>query len=208
MENNNQELSKSTQLYYKQLITERFIDNPRMSLLFDNKRKNFKKNVFNLVNYCFTIAIKLDGVFIAKNKKTIVLFYEKNKFKKTLRDHFNYLKVVKGISLSNIRKVLKNEKLVKKYQLKLDNFIYVWFIAQQKGYGGLDGLNEINKMLIKISKTSELPILFETSDNKLLNLYKHVGFKVYKKLKNGEKTIYFLSNINSIKQKTSTQHHV
>ncbi|MDC9723530.1 MAG: hypothetical protein PSN34_12280 [Urechidicola sp.] len=208
MENNNQKLSKSTQLYYKQLITERFIDNPRMSLLFDNKRKNFKKNVFNLVNYCFTIALKLDGVFIARNKKTIVLFYEKNKFKKTLGDHFNYLKVVKGILLSNILKVLKNEKVVKKHQLKLDNFIYVWFIAQQKGYGGLDGLNEINKMLIKISKTSELPILFETSDNKLLNLYNHVGFKVYKELKGGEKTIYFLSNINSIKQKTSTQHHV
>ena len=204
MEKGNQKLSKSTQLYYKQIITERFIDNPRMSLLFDNKKKNFKKNVFNLVNYYFTIALKLDGVFIARNKKTIVLFYEKKKFKKTLVDHFNYLKVVKGIPLSNILKVLKNEKVVKKHQLKLDNFIYVWFIAQQKGYGGIDGLNEINKMVTQISKNTELPILFETSDDKLLNLYSYGGFKVYKELKRGEKTIYFLSNIDSIKQKISS----
>jgi len=168
MENNRLHLSKSERLHYKKLIVKRFIKNPRMSLLFNKEKRSYEKNVFNLVDYCFDVALKSNGVYIAKNKKTIVLFYENNKLKKTFSDYYKYAKVISGIPFSNLKRVLRSEREIKKNKLKLDNYIYVWFIAQEDGYGKVDGLVEINKMLFSLSNTLKLPIIFETSDVKLL----------------------------------------
>ncbi|MBC8753354.1 hypothetical protein H2O64_01645 [Kordia sp. YSTF-M3] len=194
MENNKLQFSKAELLHYKKLISNRFIENPRMSLVFNKEKKSFKKNVFNLVSYCFHVALRANGVYVSKNKKTIVLFYENKKLKKTFSDYCRYFKVLKGVPVANIKSILNNEKEIKKHQLKLDNYIYVWFIAQEEGYGKLDGLNEINQMLFKLSNTTKLPIIFETSDIRLIRFYKHVGFDVYKKLKSGSETIYFFAD--------------
>ncbi|MFT5890573.1 MAG: hypothetical protein ACI9Y7_000666 [Dokdonia sp.] len=194
MENKKPQFSDAEILHYKKLISTRFIENPRMSLLFNKDKKSFKKNIFNLVDYCFHVALNLDGVYVAENKKTIVMYYENTKLKKTLSDYYRYFKVVKGVPISNLKRILSNEKKIKRHKLKLDNYIYVWFIAQEEGYGELDGLNEINKMLFKLSNTTQLPILFEVSDIRLIRFYKHVGFDVYKKLVIGEETIYFFAD--------------
>lgn len=200
MENNRLEFSKADVLHYKELIADRFVDNPRMSLLFDKSRKNFKKNVFNLVDYCFQIALNINGIYIAKNRKTIVLFYQHKKFKRTLADYLRYFRIIRTIPFFNFRKILANENEIKKRKLKLDNYIYVWFIAQERGYGKLDGLNEINKMLLNLSHISQLPILFETSDVRLINFYKHVGFDIYDKFTLSEETIYFFADKETLKK--------
>ena len=194
-----EQLSKEEQSHYIQLISNRFLNNPRMALLFNKKKQSFSKNVYNAVRYCFQVALKNQGVYIAENKKTIVLFYEHQKLRKTFGDFCRYMKVVKGIPLKNIPKVLQNEKKIKANRLNYNNYIYVWFIAQEEGYRSLEGLNEINKMLFKMSNKSQLPILFETSDTRLLGFYKHVGFDVYRELENEEETIYFFSDKNTLK---------
>ena len=202
MENNELQLSDTEIVHYKKLLTNRFIENPRMSLLFNKNKKSFNKNIFNLVNYCFHIALKANGVYVAQNKKTIVLFYEHSKLKKSFSDYCRYFNVIKGISFSNLKNVLNNEKEIKKHKLKLDNYIYVWFIAQEEGYSSLEGLNEINKMLFRLAETAKLPILFETSDIRLLRFYKHVGFDVYKKLDSGSETIYFFADRKTVENYT------
>ncbi|WP_299441551.1 hypothetical protein [uncultured Aquimarina sp.] len=194
MEKNKLQFSDAEILHYKKLISNRFVENPRMSLLFNKDKKSFKKNIFNLVNYCFHVALRVNGVYVAKNKKTIVLFYQNNKLKKTFSDYCRYFNVIKGISILNLKNILSNEKEIKKHKLKLDNYIYVWFIAQEEGYGKLDGLHEINQMLFKLSSTTKLPILFETSDIRLIRFYKHVGFDVYKELVCDKETIYFFAD--------------
>lgn len=204
MENNKPQLSDAEIVYYKQLISNRFIKNPRMALLFDKGKNNFEKNVSNLVDYCFNIALKANGVYVAKNKKTIVLFYEQNKLKKTFGDYYRYLKVVKGISIFNLKKVLNNEKEIKKHKLKLDNYLYVWFVAQEEGYGKLDGLTEINQMLLKLSDKMKLPIIFETSDKRLIRFYKYAGFEVYDTHERGGETIYFFADKNTLGTRHST----
>ncbi|MEM6717984.1 MAG: hypothetical protein AAF611_01580 [Bacteroidota bacterium] len=191
---NKQQLSKAEQLHYIKLISNRFLNNPRMALLFNKNKKSFPQHVFNAVNYCFQVALRNDGVYIAENKKTILLFYEQQKLKKNFRDFCRYLKVIKGIPLANMKKVLQNEKEVKTHKLNIANYMYVWFIAQEEGYGSLEGLNEINKMLFKLSNQRNLPILFETSDIRLLRFYKHVGFDVYHTLKRQDETIYFFAD--------------
>jgi len=60
-----------------------------------------------------------------------------------------------------------------------------------------------NKMLFSLSNTLKLPIIFETSDDKLLNFYKHVGYNVYKELVSGEKTIYFFADIKTLEAYTN-----
>lgn len=196
MENNFLLTSKGEAQHYKELITERFLGNPRMALLYDKGKPSFRSNVSSLVNYCYTIAERLNGVYVAKNKKSIVLFYEKKRFRKTLGDFFRYLRVARGIPLSNIGGVLRREKLIDKNKMQLDNYLYVWFIAQDAAYTKLDGLIEINTMLSAYAQNIGLPILFETSDKRLLRFYKHAGFDLYKTLEVDHETIYFYSKMN------------
>ncbi|CAI8248116.1 MAG: Uncharacterised protein [Polaribacter sp. SA4-10] len=64
-------------------------------------------------------------------------------------------------------------------------------MAQEKEYRKLDGLIEINTMLFEYAKKKNIPILLETSNLAVLKLYKKAGFKVYKKQKTEEGTLYF-----------------
>ncbi|WP_299680103.1 hypothetical protein [uncultured Tenacibaculum sp.] len=187
-------IKEEDHFYYKKLITERFLYNPRMSLLFSKEKKDFNKKVFHLISYCFSIAVKQKGVYVSNNKKTIVLFYEQEKFRKSLGDYIRFFNVIKSISFLKLKRVLKNEKEVKEHKLKLSNYIYVWFIAQDKNYKKLDGLVEINKMLFDLARKRKLPILFETSDYRLLNFYKKAGFDIYNQMVREGEIIYFFAD--------------
>ena len=194
MDNSSFNIKEEDHFFYKKLITERFLNNPRMSLLFSKEKKDFNKKVFRLINYCFSIAVKQKGVYVSNNKKTIVLFYEQEKFKKSLDDYIRFFNVIKSISFFKLKRVLKNEKEVKEHKLKLNNYIYVWFIAQDKNYKKLDGLVEINKMLFDLARKRKLPILFETSDYRLLNFYKKAGFDIYNQMVREGEIIYFFAD--------------
>lgn len=194
MESVNLKLSKTEQIKYINLITKRFLKNPRMIFLFDESNpKKYYHKVRILVEYCFHLALRLNGVYISKNRKTLVLFYENDKFKKSIWDYYRYLKVLFNIRIDKIVKVLKNEKQINNKRLNTENYIYVWFIAQEKKYGKLDGLIEINNLLNQISVNKKLPILLETSNKKVLNLYKRAGFKIYNTLKKDKDIVYFFS---------------
>lgn len=200
MENKLKTLSEKEETYYIKLLTERFLDNPRMQTLFGEKSSNnYKKSVNNLVKYCYHLANKLNGVYLAKNKETIVLFYEKQHFKQNVSDYWRYFKIAKGIGVSRIKSVIKKENEIKKQKLKLDNYLYVWFIAQNENYRKVDGIIEIKKMLLDYAKERNLPILLETSNNLLLNLYRRGGFEVYNTYPDGENTVYFMVNNSFVK---------
>lgn len=189
---NNLKLSKKEKKTYINLITQRFLTNPRMIFLFEKKSpEKYYFKVKKLVEYCFCIALKLNGCYISKNKKTLVLFYEKKKFKQNKYDYYRYLKVLLNIRIKKIFEVLKNEKLIKQKRLNIDNYIYVWFIAQEKNYRKLDGLIEINNLINQISNQKKIPILLETSNKAVLNLYRRAGFEIYTTLKTNRDEIYF-----------------
>tara|TARA_B110000908_G_C10199051_1_gene424444 strand:- start:237 stop:851 length:615 start_codon:yes stop_codon:yes gene_type:complete len=192
METLKERVTNKEKKQYINLITERFLTNPRMSFLFDHQKgKKYYKSVQKLVEYCFHIALSLNGFYISKNKKTIVLFYEKKEFQRNKQDYLRYFKVLIRIKMRKLFIILGNEKKIKKNRLKIDNYIYVWFIAQEKEYRKLDGLIEINTMLFEYAKKKNIPILLETSNLAVLKLYKRAGFKVYKKQKTEEGTLYF-----------------
>lgn len=194
MVKNSLQNSDQDRRFYKEMITRRFLNNPRMAMIFGKNKLSLPRKVANLVNYCFEIALRLDGVYVATNRKTIVLFYEKKKFKKTWKDHLRYLKVALSIPLKNLPDVMKKEKEVTQRRIALDNYLYVWFIAQEEDYNKLDGLVEINKMLAIKAKDLELPIVFETSDRRLLRFYKQAGYTQYNTLERGSEITYFFTD--------------
>ncbi len=190
------------------LVSERFESNPRIKALFDKKDNCFKDNVRNLISYCFTLAYRLNGVFIASNQKTIIFHYEKKRFNQTIEDLFRYSKVILGIKLSKIYVNMRRERIIKKSRLSFPNYIYVWFLAQEKGYGRLDGLIEIQHFLFSEAIIKNLPILLETSNEDVVKLYQRASFKIYNEMIVDNETIYFLfadvdtaSNFMQLKRK-------
>lgn len=173
------------------LIAYRFLDNPRMKLLFDFKSYQYPAYVRYLIRYCYKIAQRLGGVFEASNKKTIMLYYRKSLFHRNLIDFFRYVRVALNIGIKNIPKIAKQEERIKQHRMDLKDYIYVWFLAQEHGYGKLDGLLEVRDHLLLLSHLYNLPILLETTNPDLIKLYSRAGFKQYEVQEIGNEKIYY-----------------
>lgn len=173
------------------LIVDRFIDNPRMQLIFEKTSYYYPQHVHDLVRYCYRIALRLGGVFESSNRKAITLYYRKSQFHRNIIDLLRYLKVALDIGIRNIPKVLKQEKTIALKRKPLKDYIYVWFLAQDRNYKRLDGLIEIRDHLIRLSKSSQLPILMETTNSALIKFYHRAGFLMYDMHQIGEEQIYF-----------------
>lgn len=175
------------------IVSERFEANPRVITLFDPKRDNFAQKVQNLINYCYHICKKLDGIYVSSNQKTIIFFYYKKDFRQSYDDYLRYAKMIFGIPCSKLWASIKREKLIKKRRPNLENYIYVWFLAQEKTHRGLGGLIEIQNFLFTKAMEYKLDILLETSNPDLIKLYERAGFKIYHVLIIKGEEIFFLT---------------
>ncbi len=170
-----------------------------MVMLFGSPRSpSFSKKVERLVRYCFFLAKRCNGIYIARNKQTVALFYEKQKVKHRLADYMRYIKVVLDIGLYRLPAVLRRESMIARHKLKVSNYLYIWFIAQTAGYGRIDGLVEINNKMFELASHNRIPILMETSDERLLKLYCRAGFCVYDVIGTEDKKTYLLADRNTI----------
>jgi len=163
------------------LLTETFLDNARMRTLIGENASNFKQKVRTIIEYTYSICKNIDGVFFSSNEKTVMLFYQKSEFKHRLRDYFNYLKIALFcVSPSNLVRAFKRERKITQLREQKDDYLYVWFLAQDKNYSSLDGLREAKHFLMNKVEALQLPILVETTDRRLLIIYKRLGFDIYR----------------------------
>ncbi len=162
-----------------QLLTRAFLQNPRMQSFVRGGKPTFRK-VRPIMEYAYGIAHRLGGVFWAKNEKTVVLYYQKSRFSQSWSDMLNYLKIVLHcVGLRRVPSLYQRERLIKQMRASDSDYLYVWFLAQDRNYHKIDGLIEVNKHLIQRAKELQLPILIETTDKRNLSIYKRVGFKIY-----------------------------
>lgn len=163
------------------ILTDSFETNKSVNYIIkqDNKRK---KRIRALMDYSFEVCKEFGNVYLSDDKKACALVLFPDKKKTTLKSIQLDLKLIlSSVGLSNIKKTLERESLIKKHQPK-DTMYYLWFIGvdpkHQNSGIGTTLLNEV----IKDSESKKRSIYLETSTMKNLPWYKKFGFDVYNEL--------------------------
>jgi hypothetical protein len=176
------------------LVSHAFLNNPRIKSFVGGDSSSIQK-VRPIIEYAYDIAHRLDGIYHSSNKKAVIFYYQKSKFTKTWKDRLNYLKVIiKSIGLDRTMPIYFREKKVQDIRAKEEDYIYVWFLAQEANYNKLDGLLELNAHLIEKSQALKLPILIETTDKRNIVMYQRIGFEIYNTWKDEENdlTVWYM----------------
>ncbi|MEX0988645.1 MAG: hypothetical protein WD052_14295 [Bacteroidales bacterium] len=130
--------------------------------------------------YAYDLAVKFNGIYLSKDKTTAIVYWQKSKYKKSLADHLNYGKMfLRTIKMGKLIETAKREKYVESRRPDLDDYIYVWILGSDPGVTSIRGLADIRDHLNNLAREEGIPILIETTVEKLLKLYRYVGFEVY-----------------------------
>jgi hypothetical protein len=181
-------MEKSDRELIIEMVTEAFEQNPRaMAML---KKKNPKRSIRLMAEYAYYLINKFDGIYLSKDKSTVLFYYTKKEYHRTLIDYLKYGQMfLKAIRPSQLIPTLKREKYIASLRPDYDDFIYVWILASDQSKTSIRGLADINEHLYELSERLQLPILIETTIEKLLRLYKYVGFEPYHKWHDNEADI-------------------
>ena len=173
-------MEKSDRELIIEMVTEAFEQNPRaMAML---KKKNPVRSIRLMAEYAYYLIRKFDGIYLSEDKSTVLFYYTKKEYRRTLVDYLKYGQMfMKAIKPSQLLPTLKREKYIASLRPDYEDFIYVWILASDQKKTSIRGLADINKHLHELSEHLQLPILIETTIEKLLRLYRYVGFEQYHK---------------------------
>lgn len=186
-------MEKSDRELIIEMVTEAFEQNPRAMAMI--KKKDPVRSIRLMAEYAYYLIKKFDGIYLSQDKSTVLFYYTKKEYRRTLMDNLKYGQMfLKAIRPSQLIPTLKREKYIEGLRPDYDDFIYVWILASDQGKTSIRGLADINQHLHKLSERLQLPILIETTLAKLLRLYKYVGFEPYHEWHDEEAdiTVWFL----------------
>ena len=181
------------------IVSKAFEENPRIQAMMKNRDPT--RSVRLMTEYAYDLVEKYNGIYLSADK-TIVLFYYKNSdYCKGAIDYFKYGKLfMKAIRPSQLFPTLRREKYIKSIRPDYEDYIYVWILGSVQDKTSIRGLADIRNHLFGLSDKLNIPILIETTIEKLLKLYKYVGFEIYHTWYDGEADInvWFLQrDVNS-----------
>ena len=167
------------------IVTNAFEQNPRvMSMV---KKKDPSRNVRLMTEYAYQLVEKFNGVYLSADKTTVLFYYLESQYKRTLIDYLKYGKMfMKAIRPSQLMPTLKREKHIKSLRYDYEDFIYVWILGSDPNKTSIHGLVDIRNHLFGLSEKLQLPILIETTVEKVRKLYHYVGFEEYHKWEDNE----------------------
>ena len=108
--------------------------------------------------------------------------------------HYIYLAFF-VIKISRLRNVYLREQNIRKIRhLKIEekqdrDYLYIWFLAQEISCRNLTGLVEAKNFILKKANRLKLPMYMETTDKRLLTMYKRCGFVFYESLKDTDSNL-------------------
>lgn len=162
------------------IVSHAFEQNPRAMTMM--KKKDPQRSVRLMTEYAYQLVEKFEGVYLSEDKTTVLFYYKKSRFKRTLVDYLLYARMfLRAIRPSQLLPTRRREKMIESMRLPYDDYIYVWVLGSAPDNRSLRGLADIRDHLFGLSKQEKLPILIETTVEKLLKLYRYVGFKDYRK---------------------------
>jgi hypothetical protein len=160
------------------MVTTAFEQNPRAQVMM--KKKNSTRSVRLMTEYAYQLVEKFDGIYLSEDKSTVLFYYLNSQYHRTLMDYLKYARLfIKAIRPSQLLPTLKREKYIKSLRPDYDDYIYVWVLGSTSEKTSIWGLADIRDHLFTLSERMQLPILIETTLEKLLKLYTYVGFEIY-----------------------------
>ena len=167
------------------IVTRAFEQNPRAVAMM--KKKNPARSVRLMTEYAYQLVDKFDGIYLSKDKTTVLFYYKKSQYKRGFVDYIRYGKMfMQAIRPSQLFPTLKREKYIVSLRPDYKDYIYVWVLGSVPDNKSLKGLSDIRDHLFGMSEKLQLPILIETTVEKVRKLYRYVGFEEYHKWEDSE----------------------
>ena len=173
-------MTKSDQDIIIGIVTNAFEQNPRAQAIM--KQKNPTRSVRHMTEYAYSLVERIDGIYLSEDKTTVLFYYLKSQYNRTLVDYLRYGSMfMKAIKPSQLFPTMKREKYIASLRPSYEDYIYVWVLASDPNTTSIRGLADIRDHLFGLSEKLQLPILIETTVEKVLKLYRYVGFEEYHK---------------------------
>ncbi len=161
-----------------EIVCRAFADNPRINTMI--KKGKREQRIRIMAEYAYYLINKINGVFLSSDKTTVIFYYKKSAYKRDLVAILRYIRMfLLCIRPSQFFKTIKREKFIESQRPAIPDYIYVWILGSVPENKSLKGLADIRDRLWTVSRESKLPILIETTVEKVLKLYKYVGFELY-----------------------------
>jgi len=171
-------MTKSDQDIIIGIVTSAFEQNPRAQAMM--KQKNPTRSVRHMTEYAYSLVERMDGIYLSEDKTTVLFYYLKSQYNRTLVDYLRYGSMfMKAIKPSQFFPTMRREKYIASLRPDYEDYIYVWVLGSVPNNKSLRGLADIRDHLFGLSEKLQLPILIETTVEKVLKLYRYVGFEEY-----------------------------
>ena len=167
------------------IVSSAFEQNPRAVAMM--KKKNPARSVRLMTEYAYQLVEKFDGIYLSEDKTTVLFYYLKSQYKRGFIDYLRYGKMfMQAIRPSQLIPTFKREKYIKSLRPDYEDYIYVWVLGSDPNITSVRGLVDIRDHLFGLSEKLQLPILIETTVEKVRKLYHYVGFEEYHKWEDAE----------------------
>ena len=133
-----------------------------------------------MAEYAYGMVEKYNGIYLSEDKSTVLFYYKNSQYKRTVVDYLKYgMMFLRAIRPSQLIPTLKREKYIKNLRPRIDDYIYVWILGSDPNNTSIRGLVDIRNHLFGLAEKTQLPILIETTVEKVIKLYRYVGFDIY-----------------------------
>jgi len=167
------------------IVSNAFEQNPRAVAMM--KKQNPTRSVRLMTEYAYTLVDKFDGIYLSKDKTTVLFYYKKSQYKRGFIDYLRYgIMFLQAIRFSQLFPTLRREKYIASLRPDYKDYIYVWVLGSDPNTTSIRGLADIRDHLFNLSEKLQLPILIETTVEKVRKLYHYVGFDEYHKWEDTE----------------------
>jgi len=163
------------------IVAKAFSESHRLLAIM--KKGNFEKRMRVMAAYAYDLIKKFNGIYLSKDRSTVIFYYTKKQYRRSLTDFLKYFRMyLICIRPEKTFSTLKRESYVKSLRPDIPDYIYVWVLGRDPDKTSIKGLADIRDHLFEVSEKKNLPILLETTVEKVLKLYRFVGFEIYNEI--------------------------
>jgi len=160
------------------IVSRAFEQNPRAMAMM--KLKNPARSIRLMTEYAYRLVERYDGIYLSGDRTTVLFYYRRSQYRRGIIDYIRYGRMfMQAIRLSQLFPTLKREKYIASLRPDYKDYIYVWVLGSVPNNKSLNGLADIRDHLFGLSARLQLPILIETTVEKVRKLYHYVGFEEY-----------------------------